>query len=331
MKRELLRKIAVLLVAVFILGVGLTGCGGGGDDEFPSRPITLVIPFGAGGAHDMHARAIVSTITPFLNDTPMIVELRPGAGGALGGEFVARSNADGYTLLFGNNAVNINLPIAEDIGFGPEDFIPIALINYSPGNAITTAYNGRFADFDEMIAHARANPGDVTFASAGIWGVSHLPFEIIAQMQDVQFTHVPFDGGGPAHMAVLAGEVDFTLSSPSQYADHIAAGNLRALLVLDYERTPHLPDTPTAREVGMELRYVPWRGVFAPAGTPDDVVLFLREAFRQLSEDPTFIQMIENLDEQVLYFDAPDWIPMLESERAFAEAAIAAVLAEMGR
>lgn len=271
-----------------------------GAESFPSRPIELVIPFSAGGSHDAHARAIVSVI-PGIIDQPMLVTLKPGGTGAIAAQYVARSKPDGYTLLFGAPDTNTLVNQAQNLPYGKDDFIPIALINYSPTPVIVRA-DAPFDTFKGFVSYARANPGKIKYASAGVWGIPHVPFEYMQKKLGIKLTHVPYKGGGPALKAVLSGETMMSGSQVTQAMQHIRSGKLKMIAIMDTERHKDFPDVPTTAELGHpDFVFYLWRGVLAPKGTPPEIVTKLEDIFEKVAKDKSFYRMVRRFGEQVLH------------------------------
>lgn len=296
-------------------------------EKYPSKPVELVVPFGAGGSIDMHSRAIVAVIPQYLGG-PMVVSLKPGGSGAIGTEYVARSKPDGYTLLFGSSGPNTALHHVRDLPYTREDFIPIAKINHSP-NLFVVRADSPFQTMEDLIEYAKQNPGKVTYSSSGPFGSNHIPAEMFAEAAGLDLVHVPFDGGGPSLMAALGGQVDFGSVMPTQARPLVEAGKMRALAIMDTERDKgNLKDVPTLIELGYDATFAMWRTVLAPKDTPEEVVTQLRDAFRQLVEDPTFIQMIEQMGETVMYKDGPDFQQEWDAEFVAQEPTLKRLAAE---
>ena len=263
--------------------------------DYPEKPITMVIPFGAGGSHDLNARIITSIIPTYLNQA-MIVRLTPGAGGQKGTQEVANAAADGYTLLFTHNYVDMLQQYVENLPYDPlEDFIPIARVNYAPIGVVVRA-DSPYQTFDDLVAAAAAAPGDVRMSHSGNWGALFVPAAQIMQARDVVFNLVPYQGGGPAMQALLSGDADVTMGFPSTLSTQIESGAIRLLATAGEERL--FDDVPTFAEVGVEgdVGFM-HRVLVGPKGTPDDVVATLTEAFAILIEDTTFTRMMGRLNE----------------------------------
>ena len=216
--------------------------------EYPEKPITMVIPLGAGGSHDLNARVITSIIPQYLNQA-MIVRLTPGAGGQKGTQEVATSSADGYTLLFTHNYIDMLQQHVENLPYNPmKDFIPIARVNYAPIGIVVRA-DSPYKSFDDLLAGAKANPGGIRMAHSGNWGALFVPAAQIMKAKDVTFNLVPYQGGGPAFQALLSGDADVTMGFPSTLGSQLAAGKIRLLATAGSERM--VEGVPTFAELGI--------------------------------------------------------------------------------
>lgn len=301
MKRSARWYGAVPVVAILGL-LAWAGVSAAGED-FPTKPVTLVIPVGAGGSHDLTARALASVAHQYLGQS-LIIELKPGGGGAIGSDLVAKAKPDGYTLLFGGPGWSSTLPAVEGRSHGPDTLMAVAKINHGPV-ALMVNPNRPWKTLKEMVEWAKANPGKLIHATTGPWGAADLPMKQL--MKEYHFTAqlVPYDGGGPALLAILGGHVDTSINPLAQSLPHIKAGKLRALAILDTKRENDLPDVPTAREQGFDVVYTLWRGVLAPKGTPRPIIEKLAMAFKQITDDKSFRALIKKLGDDVNYL-GPD-------------------------
>jgi tripartite-type tricarboxylate transporter receptor subunit TctC len=291
------------LVSLIILIVSIFGPQFVQAQEYPTKPVTLVIPFGAGGSHDMTARAVTSVAAEYLGQ-PILVQLKPGGGGAIASDFVSKAAPDGYTLLFGGSGPNTTLPAIEGRSKGPDDFVAVCRVNYSP-SVIVARPDAPFKTFKEMLAWAKSNPGKLVFGNTGPWGAGDLSWKLIVKETGIDAKNVPHDGGGPALVAVLGGHVDVSGLFSAQTLPHIQAGKLRALAVTDTERDPSLRDVPTCKEAGVNMVYLMWRGVLAPKGTPRGIVDKLAEAFKKMAWNKSVVPMITQLGDEI-HFMGPD-------------------------
>jgi tripartite-type tricarboxylate transporter receptor subunit TctC len=239
---------------------------------YPERPITLIVPWAAGGSTDILGRAIGEQLTKSMGQ-PVVVDNRAGASGNIGSAAVAKAKPDGYTLLIGsmsthamNPALMANMPFR-----GADDFTPIALvanvINTMVVNPSVPAKN-----LQEFIAYAKANPGKLAYASAGSGSTNHLSAEMFMKAAGIQMLHVPYRGGSPAVLATVANETQVLFSAGTQTLPHVKAGKLKLLAVTEPKRSKLLPDVPTAAEVVPGYEMGVWYAVFGPAGMPRDLV-----------------------------------------------------------
>lgn len=292
--------------------VAALGLGTAAYAEFPEKPITLVIPLGAGGSHDLNARVITSIIPTYLNQA-MIVRLSPGAGGQKGTQEVANAAADGYTLLFTHNYIDMLQQHVENLPYDPNtDFVPVARINYAP-IAVVVRGDSEFNTFEELINAAKADPGSIDMAHSGNWGALFVPAAQIMKAMDVSFNLVPFQGGGPAMQALLAGDADVTMGFPSTLSSLLDAGKVKVLATAGNERI--YDDVPSFAELGIggDVGFM-HRVVLAPAGTPEDVLAKLSEAFAALQEDKTYNNMMRRLGENIDYIDGKEYQKMREEQ-----------------
>jgi tripartite-type tricarboxylate transporter receptor subunit TctC len=254
---------------------------------FPEKPIKVIMGFPAGGPLDQHVRLLSDRLQAVLGQ-PIIVDYKPGAGGSVGAETVARSAPDGYTLMLANTGVLvINGALYQKPSYDTlRDFVPIARTAQQPlallvNNAVPAKTLGEF------IAYARKEPGKVNYGSAGNGGISHLVPEMFKNATGLFMVHIPYRGSAPAFTDLMGGQVQFMAESIPQAASYAKQGKVRALAVTSRERNPALPDVPTAQEAGLKnFEVVGFYGFMAPAGTPPDVVARLSGAFQQVLSQP---------------------------------------------
>ena len=265
--------------------------------EFPTKPIELVIPYAAGGSHDLTARALTSVAHQYIGQ-PMLVVLKPGGGGAVGSQAAIRAKPDGYTLMLGGSGPNTILPLREKIPIGPDQFAAIARINYSPA-VFAVRTEAPWKTFREVVDTMKKNPGKFNFANTGTWGAGDFPMRMVARAAGLDYNNIPFDGGGPALLAVLGGNADGSFLFTAQLLPQIAAGKMRALAVTDTRRHRDLPNVPTLREEGVDVVFTQWRSVLAPKGIPQAIAQKLEAAFKQMTEDSSFQTLIKQLGDEI--------------------------------
>ncbi len=302
----------LLLAIVMLLGIVSAQA----QDDYPSRPVQIIVPFPPGGVAELNARAAAEVLSRILKQ-PFVLVNRPGAGGATGNALVANAKPDGYTLLAGLASMVV-IPPAERLGgkeptYQIEQLVPVALISADPMMFIVRT-ESPLKTIQELIADAKSRPGKPSYASSGIYGNIHLAVEMLAHSANLNFLHVPYAGGGPANTAVLSGQVDFTLAGPASSAAFIKGGKARALAVTGVTRLASFPDVPTLKELGYDVDFNIWCGLLAPAATPAPVMQKLRDAMRQVATDATFKTIMDRISTPIDYRDAPEFQKLYDSD-----------------
>lgn len=248
------------------------------DPGFPTRPVTIVVPFAPGGLADVTARLTAEKLRQSLG-APVVVENRPGAGGIAGARAVAAAAPDGHTLLLANTNLAINPSLYRSLPYDTETaFAPILLAVTVP-NVIVVRTDLPAPDLQALIALAKASPGRLNYASAGSGTFPHLAMALLLQRAGIEVAHIPYNGAAPAMAALLAGQVQVLSSDPPGAMPQIAAGTLRPLAVTSAARLAAMPDVPTAAEAGLPgFEATGWQGFVAPAGTPEPVIRTLNRA-----------------------------------------------------
>jgi tripartite-type tricarboxylate transporter receptor subunit TctC len=290
-------------LAGLVLLAAVSAAAAAAAPEFPTRPITLIVPFGAGGASDLVLRTFIDTAPTFLGQ-PIVVRLRPGAGGAIASDLVARAKPDGYTLLFGHSNSNSILPAIEGRSKGPDDLMAVCRVNTS-GTFLLVRPDAPFTTFQEMIAWAKGRPGQLIVANAGPWSAVDFTWKRMERELGITIRQVTHTGGAEALVALLGGHVQAALLASPQSLPHIRAGKLRALAWSGTTRHPDLPAVPTAREQGFDKTLTVFKGVMAPKGTPRAVVERIAAGFRRMLETPQAIEGIRRLGDDIGYL-GPD-------------------------
>lgn len=263
------------------------------QSPYPSKPIILVVPYAPGGPTDAMARILATAIRPVLGQT-IIVENKAGAGANIGADYVARAEADGYTLMFGTSApLGINLYLYPKISYDPfKSFAPVIQVGYLP-NVLVVHPNVPAKNVKELIAYAKAKPGQLSFASSGSGASSHLAGVMFNMSAGTDIQHIPYKGTGPALNDLLGGQVAMAFTDVLTALPHIQAGKLRVLGVTSAKRSRALPDVPTLAEQGMkDFDASVFFGIVAPSGTPQDVVTKLNAAFIQALQQPDVKQRL---------------------------------------
>jgi tripartite-type tricarboxylate transporter receptor subunit TctC len=290
--------------------------------DFPSKPLRLIIPYPAGGASDLTARAVVSVADEYLGQ-PMIVVIRSGGGGAVGAEAAAKSKPDGYTLFMADPANLIILPQVQKIAYNPADFVPVGQVVSLPA-LLTVQAGAPWKTAKDFIEAARKEPGKLKH-SAVTFSPEHLMFEALGAKYGVKLTHVPSTGGGPALASLLGGHVDANGLYPPVAFPHIQGGKLRALGVAASKRWPLLPDVPTLAEQGFDVDARLWLAVVALKGTPEPVLAKLRDAVKKISDDTSFKAMMGRMGQQVDYLSADDLAKQWSADQSKIKAIISTI------
>jgi tripartite-type tricarboxylate transporter receptor subunit TctC len=298
----MIRRLAALVLAAAALSAWA-------QSDYPSRPVTIVVPFPPGGVADITARPVADAMGRILKQS-VIVENKPGAGGGVGMQYVARAKPDGYTLLMALSSISI-IPEADKVlGRQPmyqlNQLVPIARFTADP-TVLAVRADSPYKSVKDLIEAARKSPGTIPYGSSGNYGTMHVPMEMLDNAAGVKMLHVPFTGAGPAVVALLGGQVEALSTGPSTIMGHYKAGKVRVLATWGEARHPALPDVPTLKELGYDAQFSQWTGLFAPAGTPEPVILKLREAARQVVADPAFKTALEKVETPVQYLDQPQF------------------------
>ena len=279
------------------------------NEQFPIKPISMTIPFPPGGVATVVGRPVVEGMNKVL-EKPIVMETRPGAGGAIGNAYVARAKPDGYNVLFAMSSVS-TIPETDKISgkspsYTTSQLRPIGRITSDPVVMVVRA-DAPWKTIQEFVADARKNPGKFNYSSSGNYGTMQLPIEMLKADQKIFMVHIPYTGAGPAVLAVLAGEVDTTASGPSTVVQNIKAGKLRALAHSGDGRLPALPDVPSFKELGMAVEYNQWTGLFLPKATPEPIVQSYRDALRAAVNDNSVRTVLNNSGSPIAYLDEPEF------------------------
>ena len=298
-----------------IAAAGLICMGAVQAQGFPSKPIRLVVGFPAGGPLDQHARLLTDKLQGVLGQ-PIIVDYKPGAGGAVGAQDVMKAPADGYTLMLGNTGVMvINPALYPKLPYQTlRDFTPIARTAMQP---LALLVNNKVPakTLGEFVTYAKANPGKINFGSAGNGGISHLVPEMLKSATGTDLVHIPYKGSAPAFTDLIGGQVQFMAESIPQAAAYHKQGKVRALAVTSKARNPALPDVPTAIESGIKgFEVVGFYGFLAPAGTPKDIVAKLSDGFKQVMALPEVRNRMVETGADPAFLGAEEFGTFLKSE-----------------
>jgi tripartite-type tricarboxylate transporter receptor subunit TctC len=297
-------------------GLALAGAARAQDAPWPSRPLTMVVPFPPGGVADLVGRPVAAALEKQLGQ-PVVVENRAGAGGGLGMQQVARAKSDGHTLLMALSSISI-LPEADRVlGRAPmyahRDLVPVARFTADPV-VLAVRADAPWKTVADFVDDARRRPGQIPYGSSGNYGTMHVPMEMLAARAGAKLLHVPYTGAGPAVVGLLGGQVDALATGPSSIVQQVKAGKVRVLGSWGDARLASLPDVPTLKEAGFDVAFSQWAGLFVPAGTPEPVVARLRAASRAILADAQMLQRFETLGTPLQYLDAPEFARFYERE-----------------
>ncbi len=283
---------------------------------FPEKPIRLIVPFPAGGATDVVARALGQRLSQMLKQ-PVVVENKAGAGGNIGADFVAKSAPDGYTVLIASAAeVTINEFLYAKMSYNPaKDLAPVAKLASAP-LALVVNSESPADSVQGLVKYIKSRPDGVNFASSGTGGPQHLAAELFRLMSGSKMSHVPYKGGAPAMIDLLGGQVDLFFSGLPPALQHIQAGKLRVLGVSTAQRSPLLAQVPTIAEQGFPgFDIENWQGAFVPAGTPAEAVELLSRSIGQIAADKAFSDQLQAQGAAPAYMDDKAFGEFVSSER----------------
>jgi tripartite-type tricarboxylate transporter receptor subunit TctC len=295
--------------------------------DYPTRAVTFINPFPPGGAADVVGRPLAAVLEPIVKQ-PCVIDTKAGAAGAVGAQFAANAKPDGYTLLLHITSISGFAEVDKLFGRQPKftraDFIPIARYVADPC-VIVVNDQVPYRTLKEFIDDAKKRPDALIFSSSGLYGALHLPTALFMKAADIKLRHLPTNGGGPALTAVLGNNAQMLVSSIAAANAQLKAGKLRALASFGAQRSPSLPDVPTMKELGYDVEYYLWVGLFAPKGTPDAIVNFWREASKKAVADDAFKKAIANLGQDVAFMDQPEFRAFWDADAKRVEDAVRAI------
>ena len=299
-----------LLIALVIALVGITVASVTADEPFPTRPITIVNPFPPGGQVDLTSRPLAAAMERVLKQ-PVLLVNKAGAAGAVGMQSVAIAKPDGYTVLITVPAISTLPEVDKLFGRAPtftrEQFVPVARLNSDPTILVVNA-DLPYKSVPDLLADAKKRPGEIVYATSGLYGASHVPTEMLLKAAGgLKMRHLPTTGGGPATTAVLGNHAAFWMSTTGPAAPHVKSGKLRPLAVSGATRQPYFPDVPTLKELGYDVEYYLWCGLFAPKNTPPAALNVLRDAVRRAMQDPEFKGAMDKVQVPIAYQDADEF------------------------
>jgi tripartite-type tricarboxylate transporter receptor subunit TctC len=280
------------------------------QEAFPSHAITIINAFPPGGANDIVTRPLAAAMEPILKQ-PVVVETKAGAAGQVGAQVAATAKPDGYTLLSHNTGISgyaeVDKLFGRPMKTSRADFIPLARLIADPCVLLVNDQQP-YNTLKEFIDDAKKRPDQIVYSSGGLYGATHLPVAMVEKAAGgLKLRHLPTNGGGPAITAILGNNAQATAQSVSATLTHIKAGKLRPLASFGAARSKALPDVPTFKELGYDIEYYLWVGIFAPKGTPPNVTTTLRAAIDKAAHSDAFVTAITNLGQELAYLDGPDF------------------------
>lgn len=291
---NILKRRTLLAALATSVAAALPGAALAQASSYPNKPIRIIVPFAVGGIADTFGRTIGIKLTEAWGQ-PVVIDNRAGAGGNIGADLVAKAPPDGYTLVVGNNGTHaVNVSLFKTIPFDPiKDFVPVAHVLEAEGLLVVHP-SIKANSVREVLEMARAQPGKLSYASGGLGTTSHLAGELFKSTGKVDIVHVPYKGNSPAIADLLSGQTQMSFATMPTVLPHVKAGKLRALASIGLARTVALPDVPTVAESGLPgFEVSNWIGLFAPAGTPPDIVAKLNAEVQKIMRSPDVQKRLE--------------------------------------
>jgi tripartite-type tricarboxylate transporter receptor subunit TctC len=286
------------------------------QDDYPNKPVTMLVPFPPGGVADTVGRPVAEAMGRYLKQS-VVIENKGGAGGGIGMAQVAKSKADGYTLLMALSSVVV-LPEADKVlkrapMFQLDQLKPIARFTADPTVLVVRA-DSPWKTYAEFQAYVKSNPAKISFGSSGNYGTMHVPMEQLKAATSSFMLHVPYTGAGPAVLGLLSGQIEALSTGPASVVQHIKSGKLRALAHWGDGRLNSLPDVPSLKELGVPIQYAQWSGLFVPANTPAAVVEKLRQAAKFAAQDPRAQQALAASGTSFMFQDMNEFEKYVSTE-----------------
>jgi tripartite-type tricarboxylate transporter receptor subunit TctC len=284
--------------------------------SWPTRSITMIVPFPPGGLADLVARPVAEAMSRELGQ-PVVIENKAGAGGGIGMSLAAKSKPDGYTMVMALSSLTV-LPEADVVlgrtpMFGLNDLRPVARYTADP-TVLAVRAESPWKSVQEFVDDARKRPGAINYGSSGNYGTMHVPMEILAQVSGSKLTHIPFTGAGPAVVALLGGQIDAVSTGPATVLQHVKAGKLRVLGHWGNEKLASMPDVTSLKDAGFNAEYAQWSGLFIPSATPEPVAQRIRAAARAAAQDAKVKEVILGAGSPVQFQDSPDFEKYVQAD-----------------
>jgi tripartite-type tricarboxylate transporter receptor subunit TctC len=284
--------------------------------SWPTRSITMIVPFPPGGLADLVARPVAEAMSRELGQ-PVIIENKAGAGGGIGMSLAAKSKPDGYTMVMALSSLTV-LPEADVVlgrtpMFGLNDLRPVARYTADP-TVLAVRAESPWKSVQEFVDDARKRPGAINYGSSGNYGTMHVPMEILAQVSGSKLTHIPFTGAGPAVVALLGGQIDAVSTGPATVLQHVKAGKLRVLGHWGNGKLASMPEVTSLKDAGFNAEYAQWSGLFIAAATPEPVAQRIRAAARTAAQDAKVREVILGAGSPVQFQDSPDFEKYVQAD-----------------
>ncbi len=300
-----MKRRSVLLAAMLISSATWVAA----QTAWPTRPITMIVPFPPGGLADLVARPVAEAMSRDLGQ-PVVIENKAGAGGGIGMGLAAKAKPDGYTVLLALSSLTV-IPEADTLlgrppMFALADLRPIARYTADP-TVLAVRADAPWKTVQQFVDDVKKRPGVINYGSSGSYGTMHVPMEILSQNAGLKMTHVPFTGAGPAVIALLGGQIDAISTGPATVLQQVKAGKLRVLAHWGTSSLVALPDVPSLKDSGYSAEYAQWSGLFIPKDTPEPIAQRLRAAAKAAAQDAKVKEVILNAGSPVQYQDSPDF------------------------
>ena len=304
----------VIFLWIWVCLLGTAWDQGLAAELYPSRPLTMIVPFPPGGVADLTARPLAAAMEATLKQ-PVAVVNKAGAGGLVGIQSAAVSKPDGYTIMVALSSVpylhEVDTLFNRPKAYTPDNFIPLAMLTADP-LVIAVHSDSPWKTVEDFVADAKKKPGAFKLGSAGIYSVMHVGAELFFRKTGIQLTHIPYTGGGPTLNALLGKHVDCAAFGPNVIVAQMKAGTVRPLVVLGDKRLASMPNTPTAKEKRVDAEFYIWCGAFGVRGTPEHAIKVLGDAIREAVQKPQFVNAMEKVETPIQYRDHHEFKKFLE-------------------
>ena len=300
---------------------------GHAQDAYPTRPVTLINPFPPGGTADLVGRPFAAVVEPLMKQ-PVVIETKAGAAGQVGAQVAASAKPDGYTLLLHLVSLagfpEVDRVYGRAVKFTRDDFIPIARLTAGPMVLLVNDQQP-YKTVKDLVDDAKKKPNELIFASSGLHGALHLPTALFLKAAGLQMKHLPTQGGGPSLIALIGNNAQVAVSSMAAAASQVKAGKARILACFSAQRMASQPDIPTLKELGYDVEFYLWCGLFAPKGTPQPIIDRWRTETKNAVQVPTFVAAMKNIGEEIAYLDQPEFKAFWDLDSMRVEDAVRAI------